>query len=219
MYGYVRNSPMTLVDPSGLDETDCTDDASCDDPCDYDPSSCEGGIAGGGGSGGPGQTPPGGITPFQGTQQAPGAGNPGTYQPVDIQALILLGQRNFSSRCNAAFTQEIPQYTNASFFNSLKKAPIEQYPPYQQMPPHVGGTIAQTLPGQQGQPIQLLWDFYVRNRIDQAFTLIHENIHRVTGWRDPKVFTTFDKYGVQQNNGISTDKITIWLKGGCVAIP
>jgi hypothetical protein len=59
----------------------------------------------------------------------------------------------------------------------------------------------------------------VRNRIDQAFTLIHENIHRVTGWRDPKVFTTFDKYGVQQNNGISTDKITIWLKGGCVAIP
>jgi hypothetical protein len=81
MYGYVRNNPMTLVDPSGLDETDCTSDASCEDPCDYDPSSC-GGIGwpgGGGGSSGSGQ-PQGGIVPYPGPIPTPGTGAANSLQ-------------------------------------------------------------------------------------------------------------------------------------------
>jgi hypothetical protein len=137
---------------------------------------------------------------------------------VDVPGLILLGETNFKGTCNAAFNKEIPRYTKASFFSSLRSAPVQQFPPGTQMPPHVPGTIAQTLPGPPN-PIQLLWDFYVRNRTDQAFTLIHENIHRVTGWNDPVVFAKFSTFGVAKNKGTGTDKITVWLEGGCIAIP
>jgi len=96
MYGYVRNSPLTLIDPSGLDQCDAWD-ASCDD----------GGDPGvpwpgwGGGSPGLGQMPPNVPIPYPGVQQGPGGGNgfgagsatsPGTSPPplpLSIQQLIV----------------------------------------------------------------------------------------------------------------------------------
>lgn len=57
-YAYVRNNPITRVDPSGM--IDCNpDDPFCSDPCWWDPFFCGGGAGGfvGGGGGGGGQAP------------------------------------------------------------------------------------------------------------------------------------------------------------------
>jgi RHS repeat-associated protein len=71
MYGYVRNNPLTYIDPSGMDETA--------EDCISDPESCEAGDGTwgtGGGGGGTGGTPPNGPIPYPGVQQGPGGALP-----------------------------------------------------------------------------------------------------------------------------------------------
>jgi hypothetical protein len=57
-YAYVRNNPITRVDPNGMSDIDCFEDIDpfCD-PCSFDPLFCgvgggSGGFVGGGGGGG-----------------------------------------------------------------------------------------------------------------------------------------------------------------------
>jgi len=85
MYGYVRNSPLTLIDPSGLEATA--------EDCIEDPESCEagggdgGGIPWPGGGGGSGGTPPpNGPVPYPGVQQGPGGAGVGNCAFVGCQA-------------------------------------------------------------------------------------------------------------------------------------
>jgi RHS repeat-associated protein len=134
---------------------------------------------------------------------------------VSIPSLIDYGQAHLAPRCNSAFSHVIPRYTNARFFNALRRASIQQYPPGSpNIPSHALGIDADTAINQPGAPIRLFPNFYGNNTSYQAFVLVHEGIHHFTQWTDSQIFNNFSSYGLQPQN-YGTADITTWLQGGC----
>lgn len=151
------------------------------------------------------------------------------YTPGELANIISSAQALFSSKCDTKFAQVIPSYSNAGFFSSLYSTNFIQYPPGSANIPQTSGADAQTLVYQPGRPIQLLPNFYPTKygfpAGFQEFVLIHENVHRVTGWGDypnqnslstngNDFETKFLQHGYQNQTTI-TGRFTDWLTSGC----
>jgi hypothetical protein len=135
--------------------------------------------------------------------------------PVNVPSLINNAEKNLSGTCNKTFRRVIPNYSKGRFFSQLRSAPIFQYPPgSQNIPPGNFGADAVTQLGQPGRPILLLPNFYGLQSGTQSFVLVHEGIHRFSGWNDAQVFSRFSGYGLQQTNPGTFD-ITVWIESGC----
>jgi len=244
-YSYVLNNPLSLIDPTGLDCAEISkasgrmDGGKADDGC----LGLDGGSDGSGG-GGDGGTSGGGSNGAYNDPNAGGGttvyASPWDYFSTVIafleleiaavpaasysggagsapSSLVQQGRKMFSSNCNSKFASTIPHYTNSAFFNQLANAPFQQYPAgTPNIPDHAYGADADTALGQPGRPIRLFPNFYGNDPTYQAFTLIHEGIHRFTGWSDAQVFMNFGPSGLQPpGSGYGTGNITSWLQGGC----
>ncbi len=135
----------------------------------------------------------------------------------EISQLITDSQNAFSSHCDTVFTAKIvPAYTNANFFNQLRVTGIQQYPNKADpnMPSHELGADADSVLNKTDRPIRFFPNFYTVPRTYQEFVLIHEGIHRYTGWDHPTIFDAFRFAGLKQVNPDSGD-ITDWLQRGC----
>jgi RHS repeat-associated protein len=241
-YSYALNNPAVFTDPSGLQSPSDDDPApSSGSGCNIE---CEiftfGVVAAAGEIGnwisglfsGPSfhgtleprpaaDTDPNGVYTFQVNAWAtPLSSNitpSAVVTTVDVASLVNYGQAHLTSACKTAFTAQIPRYSTPRFFRGLRNAPIQQYPPGSSIPqgisPYADAHTATDLPG---KPIMLLPNFYGNSQSYQAFTLIHEGIHRFTGWTDQQVFNKFSSYGLNPpSTGYGTGGITDWLRGGC----
>jgi len=130
---------------------------------------------------------------------------------INVPERINQAEKQLSPHCNKVFSQKIPGYTKAAFFNKLSTATINQFPGA--TPPQLFGFFgadAVTLPP--GGPIDLLPNFYGLDEAKQAFVLIHEGIHLFGRGRLGDV-------AVQRLFGIpvsgNTSNITDYIQGGC----
>lgn len=142
---------------------------------------------------------------------------PNMPRRVNVAMLIAMAKRHFSATCNSDFGKVIPHYSKSKFFNSLSNAPVQQYPPgTNNIPSHDSGADADIGVDQPGLPIRLFPNFYGTDQSYQAFILVHEEVHRFTGWSDSQIFSNFAPFGlVPPESGYGTGGFTTWLQGGC----
>lgn len=139
-------------------------------------------------------------------------------QPVDINGLIQQAKQLLSANCKSKLSNVVPGYSTNSFFTQLANTPFQQYPNVNSNLPsdRTIGADADTQLALPGRPIRLFPNFYTDDPTYQAFVLIHEGIHRFTGWTDAQVFANLASSGLQApGNGYGTGNITTWLEGGC----
>jgi hypothetical protein len=154
------------------------------------------------------------------------------YTPTELSQIITGAQTLFSPHCDSVFASVIgSSYNNVNFFESLRATSFIQYPPGAANIPSAGisGADADTLVLQPDRPIELFPNFYPTKAGPpypnfQQYVLIHEGVHRYTGWYDfPSqgsldFETQFYSSGYRNTTG-NSDDFTQWIIAGCPPAP
>lgn len=77
--------------------------------------------------------------------------------------------------------------------------------------------------GPRPAPVVLGPDWFLDTVARQSAVMLHESVHSITGWSDPRVFGAFSKLGLPHaaydaTHGANTDEFTQWLLAGCPGV-
>ena len=103
------------------------------------------------------------------------------------------------------------------FLSEMENTTYYQYPVPYSGPPHTSSAEANTKTDgpMSGRFTNLFADFFVDTPQRQSAILVHENLHRYTGWSDDRVFRKFAGQGLTHKDPYQTDEITQWVLRGC----
>jgi RHS repeat-associated protein len=155
---------------------------------------------------------------------SPSGGSGNALNAAEMKT-VMADANSLAAACAATFASVIPGFSLSSFDSTMQNATYNQYPALGSAVAHGAGssTEANTVSTgpMKGRFTNLFSDFFRDTSHRQAGVIVHENIHRSTGWSDSNVFYMFQNHGMRPseiNNFIhwgNTDGITTWVLRGC----
>jgi len=239
LYAYVGNDPIDGQDADGharyipSTTTDAwTSGANADSACLFEIHNC---VTPGAPNDEPPPAPaPESITPASqpaAQQNTNGAASPsgGDGNAFNIATLFPAADK-LAASCSSTFAGVFNSYGDAfslsGFEGQMHQATYSKFPEPGSAAAHgakSSSTEADTgnTGPMSGRKTRLFSDFFRDTRPRQAAILVHENIHRHTGWSDGMVFGAFQSHGMTKEEvGAfrligNTDGITTWIMRGC----